>query len=747
MSDDLLAQLVKAVNDGNDLVQDTVTMLRGKGINHYDVAAFLCNYYSRDPRFSNAMMGFNALAKQVKELVQKGTEKYDYLNQFDPTDLVRAVQSMAGPRVNTYSPLTLTSYLHSIGIPCVIADDKISYHFPRGVVEQRLVMGYPECNTDLYDALTAQFPSVDVVLLPFDEDVYEFATYIIQLFDIDYRTRSIKVGKLEALTKLTGPMPSIYSKGLESKGVSTLKQYLFPDKSAETESLCIRLVTAPSKIDAWYGWAVNYKKVTKTFPTILDLVRKMFTVDDKQLKGVATQALQGGAASVQRYLDDSRNFRGKNSTVISSMTRMSHIVKCLPESYSTAEKWYDVVRDLEKYLGEDQVFVPENERVEYQDSKEKFQTYFPKHVKKHLMVSGCAPGNFLPLFENVQAAEIEERVKGLQGAEELVSNRTFVDKMPCNRKDYMWDEGDVFSYPVLPGEYWISDCWDKRFAADKDLDVFVKSVINRLSGYHKLGTKWMLTEPVRRFAIKFVYRIDKSQKLTSLDRDYIPPPYKFLFEYMEENELHLTKIGRPHNGEFLMSNFSIDDGSFLVTNFKEAATVVRRDIVVGNLGRLIQTVMPLSTLCNPSPCRLTLEEVPVFQTLNVSPTDAKSLLDVFDGLVDISKQITARTMIGKDDIPQEAKIDAPIKQQQPLVSKADSVPKMNTPVDVKIEGEAPVNLVTVKEKEPVYDDRYSQDDDVSRRLVDAFTVSPPVSSSAPPRSGRKKPRIFVSLDT
>jgi hypothetical protein len=361
------------------------------------------------------------------------------------------------------------------------------------------------------------------------------------------------------------------------------------------------------------------------------------------------------------------------------------------------------------------------------------------------MVSGCAPGNFLPLFENIQASEIEERVKGLQDTEELVSNRTFVDKMPCTRKDFMWDEGDVFSYPVLPGEYWISDCWDKRFAADKDLDTFVKSVINRLSGYHKLGTKWMLTEPVCRFAIKFVYRIDKSQKLTSLDRDYIPPPYKYLFEYMEENELYLTKIGRPHNGEFLMSNFSVDDGSFIVKNFKKAAHMVRRDIIVGNLGRLIQTVMPLSTLCNPSPCRLTIYEVPVFQTLNVSPVDAKSLLDVFDGLVDVSKQITARSMIGKNDIPQEAKVDAPIKQQLSPVLKEDPPPKTSAPVSMKIDNEAPVNLKTEKEKEPVYNDRYSQEDDVSDALVNAFTVSPPVSNSVPPRSSRKRPKTFVDL--
>lgn len=316
-------------------------------------------------------------------------------------------------------------------------------------------------------------------------------------------------------------------------------------------------------------------------------------------------------SSVQSYLEASRANRGTDQKDISVLTRNCHIGSFLPDQVSTAHKFLGVVSTIKKL-------------------NPKYITYF-----------GCSPGNALPMLYNQFAHYLQGQVINKAYEEYCVHEYEhtkaprplinliapyfkrkqfeyqpaiyFYDIAACGRKDYKWDYGDLFTIPVYDQTCVVSDCWLSGNA--QEVNMFREKLFRLISSLTK-GIDMVEKKPIHgcSFFIKVLIQIDVLKK-ENVSQNLPPSGWEYLFR-QKPGKFYLTKFGRPHNQEFLVSSHSLGPLSREVTDiitFMAAINHFAQVILFYNVVRNAHyLVSPRSKVRLRDPVFLTHDDFPRF---------------------------------------------------------------------------------------------------------------------------------------
>jgi len=369
------------------------------------------------------------------------------------------------------------------------------------------------------------------------------------------------------------------------------------------------------------------------------------------------------------YLRKRRGLHGEDKKLGSQLTRNIHIGAALPDSHSTVLKWRDVIKQLPV-----------------------------KGDYTKIYVAGCSPGHFLPLMSH----HLEKYIKYtddediLNQETEKRSNITYVDTAKCNRPDkYKWSIGNVHQLVLGERTLLISDCWP-----DNDDVEFTRRMMKALMGYLNGRTyaeidyvKSENTGNLTDYAVKILMEYGTAN-VRDAQRGNAPQfLVNFINKISEFNVYrtsksmklieypYLTKFGRGHNTEFVLSSFKISEGTVHVTGIVEMGKycdLFGKQMILSNLDRVYYPVS-MEEYKDVSIDGLEFEDNPVVvrskRDMSLAPKE----------LEEIVQNIGGQGRLAKWSVNMGGKKDKTVKQEEEILQlKKDAVIKVINPKLVDI---------------------------------------------------------------
>jgi len=546
---------------------------------------------------SEGRAGLNDVSRRIVKVLERQLSTYSYAS------MVQVFMNMLGNDRRVLGPIDVSTFLfEKFQITSAFSEDKKSVVFRKGKwsFSVPLKSDYPSFPANFKTSkdnkiLMEMTGYADIVVLPFHEGSYMVATligsvmrYTGPMFDNKSKTYSYLTPKDSNLLLKTMPVQSrCFSKGVWNPNLIKAIISLCGTEEMRTElaSANKRDIVSVLYVGVYKHFSTHMNKadyvqrVIKGFKHFLVSEKDVLEVgeDETKQKSVVEYAFSERLmkifdikiyAGAQQYMEQSRNIRGTDRKDISILTRNSFMGSFFPDPVSTAQKFFQVVSDI----------IEQEPQTVY---------YF-----------GCSPGNALPMIH----ARLPEYVAGgvLNGKIDLLNQYVddgikvpealkkdvsvakndedgydyqkaiyFYDLQSCNRRDYTWQHGDFFTTDVPDGSFVVSDIWTRGNA--KEMMDFTKQlliwILHASKGRNPVRPKEELSIT---FAVKFNLRIlDLTADKVALD----PLPTHIDWFYSKSpGELFLAKIGRPHNQEFLFTNYPYK-GALSVSNvglFKKA---------------------------------------------------------------------------------------------------------------------------------------------------------------------------------
>jgi hypothetical protein len=622
------------------------------------IASYFVRKYSSVSEFASVTSRLRKYLSSSGPLPSEKKECEMLEQEIGAYGLIRLMTAESVGRIGVYTPYNVTDVLHSRQVKIRYfkesGKDCVAFSGKNEVV-QELIESYPKCDSKMLDFLVEMFPKISPELLPYDRVLARITRYCVTLFKFDIAGKKIIFNRLETFNELMGGKTQVFSRGVPTAGLEKIKQFLLGE-TGEAEMLSRMNLGQVKELDEWYRMVYRRCIGMPHLEKFVMLFDKLMTKDEVAIKKVALEH-SSSIITASRYLEKHREVRGADQKAASKITRNSHLISSMPDAFSTAEKWNAPLEALAKILG---------------------------NSKPPIVVAGCQPGHFIPVvryhlpitMENVEDSVVEGIV--VSGGDK--TNATFVDLLPCpenSSNDRQWTREDVFKMSFAKDTIFISDAWGPACRTSEGQRIFCNRMILRILG-HMLDRrgKTVKNNAPSMFAVKFVYGVPQGEKVSSKPNNWIPPGFETVFSQACKRKWFITQMGRPHNGEFVLTNYKINSKSFVPNTPIDASKKLSGGIILGNVRRFL-------AIWNPYPLTpLTLPKE-LFPAHSAKDMDLDSgLLSDLSSLLDNSKKVKLETKIS---------IDVP-KQIEPKGKKK----KKNEEVELK---KKPRNLKFTKEEE------------------------------------------------
>jgi hypothetical protein len=615
------------------------------------------------------------------------------LKEIGVLGIVRLMRECSVGKIGVYTPYNVVDILHRRKIPIRFETiEGVDYVIFSGKEDhkQKLIEGYPQCTKDLEKFMSEIFPAMSPEVYQYDEALARVTRYCVTLFNVNIAKKQVVFGGIEQLDGLMGGNTKLFQRGVITAGLEKMKAFILgPDGEDELVTRMNGGNTRP--LDEWYRFIYRRFSSMPESGKFIRIFDNLMAKDDEAMKKVAIRSANTVVTTFD-YLDTHHQVRGKDEQPGSAITRQMHTIPCAPGSFSTAEKWNDVLSAVSKLE--------------------------PKEKSRYL-VAGCKPGHFIPLvrhyLEHISEVTKSSMVENIEVPSSQKTNITFVDVEACpeqNDPSMHWVQRDVFHHTPNKNTVLISDAWSKQCKTVQGQYNFCRNMALYLSGYAIRPNGGVEKgAPFKHFAVKFVFGMAKGEARKKLKNDWIPPAFMLIFTRAVKNKWWITQIGRPHNGEFVLSDFQINSRSFVPESEKSLAKRLCGYIVVNNLKRLMAVWKPY-----PYPgFTMPREMFPVARKEELDIDD--SLMEEIDSVFNLVKSVPLKVNV---DVDNPVRAEA---QRKKNVPPPKQVPVQNVlPSVYKAKPSAPANLV-IKKEPPEYDNDDEQalanwNDEADQALID-----------------------------
>jgi len=525
---------------------------------------------------------------------------------------------------------------------------------------------FPVGTKDLASFAKFVFSNSNLKVLKYDDMAFRCTAMIVCTSMLTFapgeKLKVFAMKPVDEYVKMMGEQTGLFDASGWNEGIREMVAFLTQEGADNMQVI--------RKIGTNVTASMIYKSVFKTLSDkecrklaidrVEGLLLGKLSVTADTLKTFYMRGLIGGV----EYLRKRRGLHGEDKKLGSQLTRNIHIGAALPDSHSTVLKWRDVVKKIP-------------EKGDY----------------TKIYVAGCSPGHFLPLMHNhlLKYIKYSDDVDELNQETEKRSNISYIDIAKCSRPDkYKWSIGNVHQLVLGERTLLISDCWP-----DNDDVDFTRRMMKALMGYMNGRTyaeidyvKSENTGALTDYAVKILmeygtanvrdasrgnapqFLVNFINKISEFNA-YRTKKGMQLFDYP-----YLTKFGREHNTEFLLSSFKISDATVHVTGIIELGKFCDefgKQMVITNLRRVYYPV--------------SVEEYPDIKAEGLefedNPVVVRSKRDMSlapKELEDIVQTITGGGKLAKWKVTMDDDEDETVvKEQKVLHEKKEAVMKMMKP--------------------------------------------------------------------
>jgi len=580
-------QTVKAESQTDQLLE----FIKKNNINTSYLARVYVDKIGTDKNFYGSATRFRKLANSCDKDLAKIKLLTDYLydNKVGPRVIDGILTMEKDSKYGQYTPLDIVESFALAGVTFKhIKPEKeedlwgsIEFKYRTQTLVEKLNSGYPVGTNELTEFARMVFNNSQVFVVPYDDYVLKATMFIVDScvlkMDDKGEKKEFVLKNCKDVASVIGVHSRMFTEGAWNVEFVDLLLYFTSDQAQDMDAIKRKGVSVSA--------SQIYKSVYATFARednrklCVNYVKKFLLPPDAIVPTATIQPYgNAGLLGALKYLEKRRTVFGRDKKLGSEITRNAYIGACLPGPVSTAQKYKDVVNAI------------------------------PKGVYDKVIVAGCAPGHFMPLMKK-NLAKFEVPVESqniLTGEMESISNISYIDIKKCNRADaYSWKSGDVRTQVLGESTLLISDAWPNKTEGYE----FTASLCTALYCYQLGctltevgGTLMRRTGTLAHYAVKILMAYNPNlkrevargvapQNLQSYIKKLLKTnaavaknikkaahnaqtpedakKYKLSYHGLVEIEMpYLTKIGRPHNAEFMLSSFVINKKSKKISTEK-----------------------------------------------------------------------------------------------------------------------------------------------------------------------------------